>query len=77
MPEAIRRFRMQGQENIVVGLDVGTTKICAVVGEVSGNDINIIAAMSVTVISNSMTVSPRMLRCIECSPQRGFVNYLA
>ena len=33
---------MQGQENIVVGLDVGTTKICAVVGEVSGNDINII-----------------------------------
>jgi len=33
---------MQGQENIIVGLDVGTTKICAVVGEVSGNDINII-----------------------------------
>jgi cell division protein FtsA len=26
----------------VVGLDVGTTKICAVVGEVSGNNINII-----------------------------------
>jgi len=33
---------MQGQENIIVGLDVGTTKICAVVGELSGNDINII-----------------------------------
>jgi len=33
---------MQGQENIIVGLDVGTTKICAVVGEVSGRDINII-----------------------------------
>ncbi|MFC1813298.1 cell division protein FtsA [Thermodesulfobacteriota bacterium] len=33
---------MQGQDNIIVGLDVGTTKICAVVGEVSGNDINII-----------------------------------
>lgn len=33
---------MQGQEDIVVGLDIGTTKICAVVGEVSGNDINII-----------------------------------
>lgn len=33
---------MQGQENIIVGLDVGTTKICAVVGEVSGHDINII-----------------------------------
>ncbi len=33
---------MQGQENIIVGLDVGTTKICAVVGEVSGKDINII-----------------------------------
>ena len=33
---------MQEQENIVVGLDIGTTKICAVVGEVSKNDINII-----------------------------------
>ncbi len=33
---------MQGQENIIVGLDVGTTKICAVVGEVTGNEINII-----------------------------------
>jgi cell division protein FtsA len=33
---------MQGQENIVVGLDIGTTKICAVVGEVSGKRIDII-----------------------------------
>lgn len=33
---------MQGQENIIVGLDIGTTKICAVVGEVSGKDLNII-----------------------------------
>ena len=33
---------MQGQENIIVGLDIGTTKICAVVGEVSANEINII-----------------------------------
>ncbi len=33
---------MQGHEEIVVGLDIGTTKICAVVGEVSGDDINII-----------------------------------
>ena len=33
---------MQGQDNIVVGLDIGTTKICAVVGEVSGDQINII-----------------------------------
>ncbi len=33
---------MQGQENIIVGLDVGTTKICAVVGEVSGKEINIV-----------------------------------
>ena len=33
---------MAGQENIVVGLDVGTTKICAVVGDVSGDEINII-----------------------------------
>ena len=28
--------------NIVVGLDIGTTKICAVVGEVSGKNTNII-----------------------------------
>ncbi len=33
---------MQGQGNIIVGLDIGTTKICAVVGEVSGSEINII-----------------------------------
>ncbi len=33
---------MHPQEEIIVGLDVGTTKICAVVGEISGSDINII-----------------------------------
>ncbi len=32
----------QGQENLIVGLDIGTTKICCVVGEVSGHDVNII-----------------------------------
>jgi len=32
---------MQGPE-LIVGLDIGTTKICAVVGEVSGEGINII-----------------------------------
>ena len=33
---------MNGNPNIIVGLDIGTTKICAVVGEISGSDINII-----------------------------------
>ena len=33
---------MQGKDNVIVGLDVGTTKICAVVGEVSGKEVNII-----------------------------------
>jgi Ethanolamine utilization protein EutJ (predicted chaperonin) len=33
---------MEGQKKIIVGLDIGTTKICAVVGEVSGDEINII-----------------------------------
>jgi len=33
---------LKGQENIIVGLDIGTTKICAVVGEVGPSDINII-----------------------------------
>ncbi len=33
---------MNGQEDLIVGLDIGTTKICAVVGEVSGTDIHII-----------------------------------
>lgn len=33
---------MQEKEEIVVGLDIGTTKICAVVGEISGNEINIV-----------------------------------
>jgi len=33
---------MQRPDDIIVGLDIGTTKICAVVGETSGHDINII-----------------------------------
>ncbi|MGD9186825.1 MAG: cell division protein FtsA [Desulfobacteraceae bacterium] len=33
---------MQSQENIIVGLDIGTTKICCVVGEVSTKEANII-----------------------------------
>jgi cell division protein FtsA len=33
---------LKGQENIIVGLDIGTTKICTVFGEVGPNDINII-----------------------------------
>jgi cell division protein FtsA len=33
---------MRQAGDIIVGLDIGTTKICAVVGEVSGADINII-----------------------------------
>ncbi len=33
---------MQRQKDIIVGLDIGTTKICAVVGEASGGEINII-----------------------------------
>ncbi len=33
---------MKEQEELVVGLDIGTTKICAVVAEVSGDKINII-----------------------------------
>jgi cell division protein FtsA len=33
---------MPPQEDIIVGLDIGTTKICAVVGVAAGNDISII-----------------------------------
>ncbi len=33
---------MQKQNNIIVGLDVGTTKICAVVGEAEGKKINMV-----------------------------------
>ena len=33
---------MQKQDTIIVGLDIGTTKICTVVGEITGSDINII-----------------------------------
>jgi cell division protein FtsA len=33
---------MQGRDNIVVGLDIGTTKICCVVGEVRGSEVNVI-----------------------------------
>ncbi|MBC2695020.1 MAG: cell division protein FtsA [Desulfobacteraceae bacterium] len=33
---------MHGKEEIIVGLDIGTTKICAVVGEISGDEINIV-----------------------------------
>jgi cell division protein FtsA len=33
---------LQGNEKIIVGLDIGTTKIAAVVGEMFENDINVI-----------------------------------
>jgi cell division protein FtsA len=33
---------MPGNGNIIVGLDIGTTKICAVVGEVAGEKINVV-----------------------------------
>ncbi|THB77042.1 MAG: cell division protein FtsA [Desulfobacteraceae bacterium] len=33
---------MQGNEKIIVGLDIGTTKVCAVVGEYLDDEINII-----------------------------------
>jgi len=33
---------VKNQEEIIVGLDIGTTKICAVVSEVTGKDVNII-----------------------------------
>ncbi len=37
---------MQRQKDIIVGLDIGTTKICSVVGEVDKNEINIIGVGS-------------------------------
>jgi cell division protein FtsA len=37
---------MAAHNPIVVGLDVGTTKICAVVGEITGNEVNIIGTGS-------------------------------
>ncbi len=37
---------MQGNEKILVGLDIGTTKICAVVGEMLDDEINIIGVGS-------------------------------
>lgn len=33
---------MQGRGNLIVGLDIGTTKICCVVGEMSQGEVNII-----------------------------------
>nr|HID59903.1 cell division protein FtsA [Desulfobacterales bacterium] len=37
---------MQGYEELIVGLDIGTTKICAVVGEVTANGIDIVGVGS-------------------------------
>jgi len=33
---------MRGHEELIVGLDIGTTKICAVVGEVTKDGIDIV-----------------------------------
>jgi cell division protein FtsA len=33
---------MQGRGNLIVGLDIGTTKICCVVGEISQGEVNIV-----------------------------------
>ena len=37
-----KELKLQEKERIIVGLDIGTTKVCAVVGEVVGQEINII-----------------------------------
>jgi cell division protein FtsA len=37
---------LQANEKIIVGLDIGTTKICAVVGEILDDEINIIGVGS-------------------------------
>ncbi|MCP4023372.1 MAG: cell division protein FtsA, partial [Desulfobacteraceae bacterium] len=37
---------MQGNEKIIVGLDIGTTKVCAVVGEMLEDEINVIGVGS-------------------------------
>ncbi len=37
---------MQGNEKIIVGLDIGTTKICAIVGEMLEDEINVIGVGS-------------------------------
>lgn len=37
---------MQGNEKIIVGLDIGTTKICAIVGELLKDEINVIGVGS-------------------------------
>jgi cell division protein FtsA len=37
-----KEVQVKGHEEIVVGLDIGTTKICTVVAEVSGSKVNII-----------------------------------
>ncbi len=37
---------MQGNEKIIVGLDIGTTKICAIVGEMLDDEINVIGVGS-------------------------------
>ncbi len=37
---------MQGNERIIVGLDIGTTKICAIVGEMLEDEINVIGVGS-------------------------------
>jgi cell division protein FtsA len=41
-----RGFNLQGNEKIIVGLDIGTTKICAIVGEMLEDEINVIGVGS-------------------------------
>jgi cell division protein FtsA len=41
-----RGFNLQGNERIIVGLDIGTTKITAVVGEMLDDEVNIIGVGS-------------------------------
>jgi cell division protein FtsA len=41
-----RGFNLQENEKIIVGLDIGTTKICAIVGEMLEDEINVIGVGS-------------------------------
>ena len=42
----MEEYKLQGDENIIAGLDIGTTKVCAVVGEYYNDEINIIGVGS-------------------------------
>ena len=60
----IEKLGMSNRENVVVGLDIGTTKVCAIIAEVGDNDSWQLATIGAACVSNDERHANQVLAAI-------------